>query len=107
MTSLFPASEAVLPDEITKELEALSLVDDARKSRIERLEKLRRREDVLPGGDAEDDDDDMRCDQSLHESAESSVEGKRIHANPGSWTESNNKGYAMHKSLLSSSHTMI
>ena len=77
MTSMFPAaSEAVLPEEITKELEALSLVDDARKSRIERLEKLRRREDVLPG-DAEDDDDDMRCDQSLHESAESSVEGKQ------------------------------
>ena len=66
-----------MPEEITKELEALSLVDDARKSRIERLEKLRRREDVLPG-DIEDEDDDLRCDQSqsLHESAESSVEGK-------------------------------
>ncbi len=39
-----------MPEEITKELEALSQVDDARKSRIERLEKLRRREeDVLPG----------------------------------------------------------
>jgi hypothetical protein len=74
--SLFPASEAVLPEEITKELEALSLVDDARKSRIERLEKLRRREDVLPG-DIEDEDDDLRCDQSLHESAESSVEGNQ------------------------------
>jgi hypothetical protein len=69
-----PGSEAVLPEEITKELEALSLVDDARKSRIERLEKLRRREDVLPGED--DDDDEFKGDQSLHESAESSVEGK-------------------------------
>ena len=49
--------------------------DEARKSRIERLEKLRRREDFLPGED--DDDDELKCDQqsSLHESAESSVEG--------------------------------
>jgi hypothetical protein len=70
---MFPVPDAVLPEEITKELE--SMVDDARKSRIERLEKLRRREDVLPGED--EDDDDVKCDQplSLHESAESSVEG--------------------------------
>lgn len=64
-----------MPEEITKELEALSMEDEARKSRIERLEKLRRREDFLPGED--DDDDELKCDQqsSLHESAESSVEG--------------------------------
>ena len=33
--------------------------DEARKSRIERLEKLRRREDFLPG---EDDDDECSGD---------------------------------------------
>ena len=73
-TFLSLASDAILPEEITKELE--SMVDDARKSRIERLEKLRRREDVLPGED--DDDDELKSDQpiSLHESAESSVEGE-------------------------------
>ena len=50
----FPTSEAVLPEEITKELEALSQIDDARKSRIERLEKLRRgEEDVLRGNSFE------------------------------------------------------
>lgn len=75
LSSSVPVSDAVLPEEITKELEALSQIDEARKSRIERLEKLRRREDVLPG--EEEDEDDMRLDQptSLHESAESSVEG--------------------------------
>lgn len=46
-TEVTPSS--VLPDEITKELEALSVVDDERKLRIKHLEKLRRREDVVPG----------------------------------------------------------
>ena len=37
------AKTTVLPDEITRELEALSQVDDDRNSRIAKLEKLRRK----------------------------------------------------------------
>ena len=77
------ASKEILPDEITRELEALSQVDDDRSSRIAKLEKLRRK------GEFDSDEEDHHADaatskpepvpktQVLHpESTESSVEGK-------------------------------
>ena len=77
------AKTTVLPDEITRELEALSQVDDDRNSRIAKLEKLRRK------GDFDSDEEDeggsgigggQAKAQSVNpnpypESAESSVEG--------------------------------
>ena len=70
---------SVLPDEITQELEALSKVDDDRSSRIAKLEKLRRGEDVLPDGeeDVKETEEEMRSKQIAQpESTESSVEGE-------------------------------
>ena len=80
---------AVLPDEITKELEALSVVNEERSDRIAKLEKLRRGEEVLPEDNDEDNEgagaNEVENSKSnsgvagavaLPESAESSVEGK-------------------------------
>ena len=70
-----------LPDEITRELEALSKVDDDRLNRIAKLEKLRRGEEILP--DLPDGEDEVREEEENKnkqiiqpESTESSVEGK-------------------------------
>ncbi len=75
-------SGAVLPEEITQELEALSQVDDERQDRIAKLEKLRRGEEILPDADeypdANEDQDASKTGQNQPvqpESTESSVEG--------------------------------
>lgn len=70
----------MLPDEITRELEALSQVDDDRHSRIAKLEKLRRKGDF----DSDEEDEGGAVGGQVQpkqvpvyhpESAESSVEG--------------------------------
>ena len=81
------ATKEILPDEITRELEALSQVDlDDRNSRIAKLEKLRRKgefdsdeEDANAGEDptlVHQDEDLKGKSGTVPESAESSVEGK-------------------------------
>ena len=80
------ATKEILPDEITRELEALSQVDiDDRNSRIAKLEKLRRKgefdseeEDTNAGEErtlAHQDEDPRGKSGTVPESAESSVEG--------------------------------
>lgn len=57
----------------------MSKVDEARRSRIERLEKIRRGEGLLAAATSgvgdDEEDEDLQVMASLHESAESSVEG--------------------------------
>ena len=66
----------VLPEDIARELEALGNVDDVRKTRIERLEQIRRGNDDCVQPPDVDDRAVEEARLSYHDSAESSVEGK-------------------------------
>jgi hypothetical protein len=71
-------SNAVLPDEIAQELEALSRVDNERHNRIAKLEKLRRGEEILAEEEEDANEEDSKYKGPLPDSAESSVEGMAI-----------------------------